>query len=123
MSHMHAPAEFFFLAMASLIASKRNAFRRRRTYAFGVVDDTAYSIDTHDAGVVSDGWRDGCDVAVLCNKATLSDILRGAFDPRAPRPEHLFVWGGDQAAWSDLESALGPGMSQVSLRAQKGELP
>jgi hypothetical protein len=33
-------------------------------------------------------------------------------------PEHLFVWGGDAEAWTELEQALGPGMSQVSLRAQ-----
>jgi hypothetical protein len=41
-------------------------------------------------------------LVVISNTTTLSDMIRGTFDPRCPRPEHLFVWRGDEAILSAI---------------------
>ncbi len=100
-------AEDFFLLLGALLETRRAALRKRFTLAFAVVDAGAFVLDTSRPSEVTRAWRNDASVSVVCNRRTLSDMVRGEFDVGAPKPEHLFLWGGDEEAWSVLATALG----------------
>ncbi len=105
--------EDFFLLLASLVETRRAAFRRRLTLAFAVVDGGAWFVDTEAPSLITREWRRDAQVSVLCNRRTLSDLASGHFDPNAPAAEHLFVWGGDRETFTTLAQVLGGGMTAL----------
>lgn len=109
-------AEEFFLLVGALVEGRRAAFRRRCTVAFAVVDAGPFYVDTSAKEIVERRWTDEAQVSVLTNERTLSDLIAGLFDPASPRPEHLFVWGGDRGTWETFSRALTGGGSAIDAR-------
>jgi hypothetical protein len=113
-------ARQFFRALDAHLHAKRAALPRRWKLAFAVVDAGAFLVDTHSEHPTAEVWSKDADVSVVCNARTLSDLAAGRFDPAAPGPEHLFVWGGEADALLDLSKALAGGASALAVRTGQG---
>lgn len=67
-------------------------------------------------------WNVPADVRIFTNERTLSDIARGTFDPSCPAEGHIFLWTGDDAAFTALVAALSDDASLLDIRAQASQV-
>src|SRR5688572_454623 len=65
-----------------------------------------FIVDAKADDVVSPGWDNDAPCSILTNEETLIDLALGKFKPEAPKPEHLFLWTGDDVPLAALADAL-----------------
>jgi len=87
-------------ALRALLGPRRALLKKDAVMAFATSDSgDRFVIDPARADLVCTGWHEDPAVAVLTTHKTLSDLLTGRFDPTAPGPDHIFMWGGDPAVF------------------------
>lgn len=92
------------LLLRSWLEPRRSLLRTKPSFAFATLEGERFTVDLAHPDLVLREWNDAADVTVLTNARTFSDFLTGAFDPRRPGSEHLFMWSGDPEAWRELET-------------------
>lgn len=66
--------------------------------------------------LLASGVDEDVDLRIVTNAVTLVDLVRGAFDPSAPGPEHLFLFDGDPSHFGALAEGLAKTQSWLGLR-------
>jgi hypothetical protein len=108
-------ADDALLLIESLLTKRRAAIKKRTTISWAVLDrGLGCVLDTGADPMLSPGWSDDTDLAVVSNSATLSDLVLGRFDPAEPSPEHLFLFSGPDESWRAISRALTGGKSAFS---------
>jgi hypothetical protein len=65
-----------------------------------------FIVDGESDDVLKPGWDNDAPTSILTNEETLIDLALGKFRPEAPKPEHLFLWTGDDVPLAALADAL-----------------
>ena len=110
------PPAHVVLGLDALLAPRRALFARRLTFSFATLEGDRLVIDTTARRMAEPGWFDDADVTVLTNAKTLSDLISGRFDPKAPGEDHVFMWTGSDDAWAALMKAVRPTRSAFATQ-------
>ena len=70
--------------------------------------------------LITRGAREDCDLMIATNAVTLSDLVRGKFDPNAPGPDHLFLYAGSVELIGELAAGLDRTKSWLDVQAGRG---
>lgn len=98
------------------VAQKHAALMGPLSMCFVVLEEGAFTLQTAPQVQLTEALRKDVDLMVMCNAATLTDLLYGDFDHDNARPEQVWVWAGDAAAWARLHQALAGASSWLSSR-------
>lgn len=109
------PPEVVLGALAETLHTRPS---RRGPVRIGVlvVDGGPLAV-TLESGRLTAGVDQDVDLSIVTNAVTLVDMVRGTFDPGAPGPDHLFLFGGDPSLFGQLAEGLATTQSWLALQA------